>query len=275
MRKNYLGGGLEAREPEQTGRFCLADKMGLIFSHLVVMVAGVFPIGTHDVHDLNVANLDPGRFIQGTEVPWAVLLIKDDGVSDLDHGKVDETNVRDCECGWGGGPCLDPNPVVSVGKGAPLHGYPFHVFLLHIPSQTTNDNAMPWSAFHVIDEHVGKVIPHGDAVVAGLDYGVDDPYAVASGYVDAVGVRAVRKNEDCEVLKRDIVTGDAVDVEVLDVLGNHVLDNGVIDEVQAQVDGELGAVLVFIAVPGLLACPSSTPQTEMVRKLTWLMVTHS
>ena len=44
MRKNYLGGGLEAREPEQTGRFCLADKMGLIFSHLVVMVAGLFPM---------------------------------------------------------------------------------------------------------------------------------------------------------------------------------------------------------------------------------------
>ena len=114
---------------------------------------------------------------------------------------------------------------------------------------------MPWPAFHVLDEHITKVIPHGDAVVTGLDGRVDNPYVVASGNVDAVGVRAILGGGDCDVLEGDVATRDAVDVEVLAVLGGDVLDDGVVDKVQAQVDGTLWTVLVYLAVPGLLALP--------------------
>ncbi|KAG6402818.1 hypothetical protein SASPL_135031 [Salvia splendens] len=225
--------------------------------------------GAPDVLDLDVADLDQGGPTQVTLVPWAVLLIKHNGVSSIDHGEVDEVEVGYGECGWGGGPRLDPDPVLGAGEGAPLHGYPFDVLLLHVPPQTADADAVAGPALHVPDEDVVEVVPHGDAVVSRLDDGVEDPDVVASGDVDAVSVRAVTGGGDSEALEGDVATGDAVDMEALAVLGGDVLDDGVGYEVQAQVDGELHAILVFVAViplPGLLALPveHATPRDGQV-----------
>ncbi|KAG6402820.1 hypothetical protein SASPL_135033 [Salvia splendens] len=54
-----------------------------------------------DIADLDVADLDEGGLTQVTLVIWAVLLIKHNGVSSIDHGEVDEVEVGDGECGRG------------------------------------------------------------------------------------------------------------------------------------------------------------------------------
>ncbi|KAG6400606.1 hypothetical protein SASPL_137447 [Salvia splendens] len=222
-----------------------------------------------DVLDLDVADLNQGGPTQVTLVPRAVLLIKHNWVSSINHGEVEEVEVGDCECGRGRGPCLDPDPVLGAGEGAPLHGYPFDVLLLRVLPQTADADPVSGPALHVPDEDVVEVVPHGDAVVSRLDDGVEDPDVVASGDVDAVSVKAVTWGGDSEALEGDVATGDAVDMEVLAVLGGDVLDDGVVDEVQAQVDGELHAVLVCVAVihlPGLLAMPveHATPRDGQV-----------
>ncbi|KAG6402819.1 hypothetical protein SASPL_135032 [Salvia splendens] len=59
--------------------------------------------------------------------------------------------------------------------------------------------------------------------------------------VDTVGVRTTTRGGDSEVLESNVVAGDAIDVEVLAILCGDVMDDRVVDEVQAQVDGELQA----------------------------------
>ncbi|KAG6400608.1 hypothetical protein SASPL_137449 [Salvia splendens] len=158
-------------------------------------------------------------------------------VADLDKGGVDE---------------------VEVGDGALLHGYPSYVLLLHVIPQTADADAMAWPALHVLDEDVAEFVPKRDAVVSRLDDGIENTDVVSSGYVDAIGVRAFIRGGDSEALEGDVAAGDAVDVEVFAVLGGDVLDDGVVDEVQAQVDGELRAVLVFVTIvqfPGFPTLP--------------------
>ncbi|KAG6387984.1 hypothetical protein SASPL_153181 [Salvia splendens] len=180
--------------------------MGLMFSHLVVVFAGFFPVaGACHVVDLDVTDLYEGRFLQRAQVRWAVLLIKNDGVARIDHGEVDEVEIRDGDCARRRGPRFDPYPVL---RGATLHPYPIHPLLLHVLPQTPDADPVPGPTCHVLDEHFAQLVPRPYERVEDLD-------VMPPGDVEAVRVDAVSRGRDCEALEGNVEAGDAVGVPVL------------------------------------------------------------
>ncbi|KAG6419656.1 hypothetical protein SASPL_121878 [Salvia splendens] len=140
-------------------------------------------------------------------------------------------------------------------SSAIIYGYSSDILLLDVFLETADTDAVARAAPNVLDEEVSELVPHGDAVVASLDNRVDDSIADASGDGEAIGVGTFSRGRDPEALESDVSAGDEVDVEVLAVFGGDVFNDGVVDEVEAEVGGELHAVLVLVTVvlgPGKL-----------------------
>ncbi|KAG6388229.1 hypothetical protein SASPL_153429 [Salvia splendens] len=193
----------------------------------------------------------------------ALILIKYDGVGRIDHGEVDEVEIRDRGIGRGRPKRLDPDPVGGVVEAAPLHPYPLHVLLFLVLPQAPDADAVPGPACHVPDDHVREIVPHRDAVIACLDDGVDHCYVAGPGDVDAVRVGAVARGGHCEALEGDVAARDAVDVEELAVLGGDILDDGVGDGIQEQVDWGLLTCGVCLVLQSLFFHASRPCQSRM------------
>lgn len=183
-------------------------------------------------------------------------MINYDRIADVDHDKVRKLEICDFQGGRGGGPCLDPNTIICVGEGAILDVDALDILLRNTLAKAANADAMAGPARDALDMHLRQLIAHGDAVVSSLDAGVMDLDVGATGNVEAVGVRAVPRGNNLEFVEGDIVARYAVGVEVLAVFGGDAFDNRVVDEIEAEVYGELHAVLVLVTIvlgPGNLA----------------------
>lgn len=136
-----------------------------------------------------------------------------------------------------------------------MYGDSTNIFLLNVPAHTADADAVAGPTSDVFYHDVRHLIPHGDTVISGLDVGVHDGDAVVSRDVEAISVGAFSRCYHFVSQECDIVAGDAVGVKILTVFGSDVLDYGVVDKIEAKVDGKLCAVFVDVAVvgfPGML-----------------------
>lgn len=173
----------------------------------------------------------------------AVLLVDDDGVASILHGEILEMQIRDLHGAGGRRPCLDPDAVLRVDEGAAGDEDPRHVFLIGVLPQAADADPVAWPAGDVLDVHLRELVSHGDAVVSRGNHRVRDVHHVGTRHVDPVRVGAVPGGGYREPDEGDVHAGYAVDVEVLAVLGGDVANDGVVDEIEAQV---LHQIYVYI-----------------------------
>jgi len=157
-------------------------------------------------------------------VPRAVLLVDEDWVANVLEDNILEMNIG---CGGGAscrGPCLDPQPVVSLLKSAVDDLNAADILLVSVPSKTPDTDSVSRTACDLLHVKVLHPISDGDTIVSGGDERVKDLDSVTSSQMDSISVGTVFWGDDLDVIHGHVLGSQHVDVEVLGIDRGYVSD---------------------------------------------------
>lgn len=156
-------------------------------------------------------------------VPWAVSLVYEHRVGDIVHLDVLEMHVggrADRRCG----PCLNPHAIGPAADGAILDKDTHHGLFVRVLPEAADADAVARTAVHPLDKDLLAPVTNGDAIVPGLDGGVNNIDPDRSSDVDPVCVEAVARRGHGEMLERHVLAAQDVYVELLAIERRYVVD---------------------------------------------------
>lgn len=143
--------------------------------------------------------------------------------------------ICDAQLRRGRGPCLHPDAILCANEGAVLHIYPLHILFSCRSAKASNANTVAWPTSYILDVNSFGLIAHRDTIISRFYDGIRDIDICGTRYMDTISVWTISWGWNCESDERHVVARYTVYMEILAIFGGHIMNYGVVDEIEAQV----------------------------------------
>lgn len=162
------------------------------------------------------------------------MLINDDGIADVIHHNILNSDIGSKGRVGGDGPCFNPKTVVSMANCAVAYIYfGYGVFIWEF-AHAPNAKPMPRATNTPADIHILASRKDGYAIISGVKCRIQNLNSLRYCYVYSICIRAVVGGRCPNITKRQVLALEYADVLIFSIDRSYMMNPCMIDELQSQ-----------------------------------------